>query len=131
MVDRAWDGRLDLTWGGETRRFELRIGELRMIEADTSHGIVDVMQRIAARKATIGEVRAVIRYALEGGGEHPGKVALLMERYFDQAGAWAEQYAIAADVLQAALFLPRELQDGSPGKGEGDGGGTTGASPSP
>lgn len=131
MTSGSWDGRLDVVWGGEVRPFVLRIGELRMIEADAGLGILDVLQRIAARKAKIDEVRAVIRYALEGGGEHPGKVALLLERYFDHRGAWAEQYETAANVLQAALFLPIELQDSAPGKGAGGGAETMDASPSP
>lgn len=131
MSDGSWDGRLDLTWGGEVRRFNLRIGELRMIEREAGRGILSVLQRVVAREATLDEVRAIIRYGLEGGGEKPGMVGALLERYFDEAGAWAEQYALATDVLQAALFLPRELQDAAPGKGAGGGGKTTTDSPSP
>lgn len=130
MSDGAWDGRLTLSWGGEERVFNLRIGELLMIEREAERGVVDVMQRLAGGKATLGEVRSIIRYGLEGGGMKPGEVAVVMKRYFDAAGAWAEQYAIAARVLEAALFLPRELGEGRKGKAEG-GAETTAGSPSP
>lgn len=130
MTDGAWDGRLNLSWGGEERVFCLRIGELIMIEREAEAGIVDVMQRLAGGKATIREVRSILRYGLEGGGMKPGEVEVLMTRYFDAAGAWAEQYAVAARILEAALFLPRELGEGRKGKAEG-GGETTAGSPSP
>lgn len=130
MTDGGWDGRLTLSWGGEDRDFNLRIGELIRIEQESGAGIVNVMERLAGRKATLSEVRSILRYGLEGGGMKPAEVGVLMTRYFDLAGAWAEQYAIASRILEAALFMPRQLAEKRPGKAEG-GGQTTAGSPSP
>ena len=129
----SWTGGVDLTWGGEKRRFRLAIKDLIAIEEETGTGIIEAMRLIAMQQAKLPVVRAVIKYGLEGGGLSPNMTAMLIDRYFDDGGpdAIIDHYVIAIGILEPALTLPRELQDDDAGKPTGGGTNEADASPSP
>lgn len=128
----AWDGSVELSWGGEDRRFRLGIKELVAIESDTDTGVIELYRQLGKQEARITAVRAILKYGLEGGGLSPNKTRFALDRYFDEGGpqAFVDHYIIALRVLEVALTMPRELEDQDSGKAEGDGKETT-DSPSP
>lgn len=125
-----WDGSTDIMWGGETRHFRLGIGELKRIEAVSERGIFEVMRRLATGGATLTEVRATLKFGLEGGGMGANDVELDLRRYFDAAPK-DSALAVAAAIVTNALLTP-EGYDPATGKVAGDGTtNQTDGSPSP
>ncbi len=117
-MEPNWDGSIDrLMWGGAERRFRLGIGELRRVEAVAGRGIFEVLDRLVRRAATVDEVRAVFKYALEGAGDDANQAEADVRRYFDEAPK-APLLPIASMILMAALMPP---EDAAPaGKTEAD-----------
>lgn len=126
MMTDEWDGATTLMWGGEDRRFRLGIGELRRVEAVAKVGIFSVLDRLITRTATLDEIRAVLKYGLEGAGVDPNTAEADVRRYFDDAPK-APSLPIAAFVLMTALHPP---EDATSEKPAGDGTQPNG-SPSP
>lgn len=120
----TWTASVDLQWGGEERRFSLRLAQLQALEDATGCGPLEVWRRLRTGSWRVAEVRAVVRFGLEGAGVSPNEAARLVERYVDQRPLM-ESVPPAMLILAAALWMPEDLQ----GKAEADGE-TTGASPS-
>lgn len=130
-MEGNWDGSTEILWGGETRRFRLGIGELKRVESIASLGVFEVMRRLTNGSATVSEIRAVLKYGLEGGGANANDAELDVRRYFDAAPKDIS-VTVAAAVVANALLAP-EGYDPATGKVMGGGGTSpqTDGSPSP
>lgn len=109
-------------FGGETRRFRLRLGELEMLERRCDAGPMQILRRLAGHDWRVQDVRQPILLGLEGGGTDPATALMLVRRYCDPAGI-ANHVGLAFEILDASLWMP---EDASPGKATGEG-----ASPAP
>jgi hypothetical protein len=130
------DGSIMLDWGGETRRFRLKIGQFRELQEAINRprcalgaqpiGPNTFYHLLASGDAWPHEVREVIRLGLIGGGLPLAQVPGLMRRYFDEQPL-PESALIAPGIFAAGYAGPPEDQAGKKADAET----TTSRSPSP
>jgi len=97
-------------FGDAERTFKLTPALLVEFERLVGAGAWGTARRMFASEATTTEVRETIRLGLIGGGETPKRAAELVETY---AGAtpFAELYALAGDIMTAAMLGTPEATD--------------------
>lgn len=117
----SWSAHIDLEWGGEERRFALRIRELQALEDAVGGGPLEIWQRLRRGTWRVADIRSVIRYGLEGGGVPPNDAGKLVERYVDQRPLM-ESVPVAMLVLGTALWIPDDVQGKQEAEGEAAGG---------
>lgn len=116
-------------FGGETRRFRLRLRELEIMQERCDAGPMEILERLARHKWRVQDVRQPILLGLEGAGTPPAKALPLVRRYVDDVGV-ANAVALAYEIVEASIFLPKEVAEAS-GKAEAEAETTTtAASPS-
>lgn len=92
---------IDRPFAGQSRRFQLRYGEIGELERVCGAGIGAIMMRVAGHQFSARDVWETIRLGLEGGGmEEPEATATVM-RY--HGTALAPHLQLVADILCAAV----------------------------
>jgi hypothetical protein len=99
-------------FGGEQRRFELRLGEIKHLEQQTGCGIGDIYRRLLALAFKIEDVRQVVKFGLIGGGV-PEIDAEAMVRAGVDGFPISEPYELAKDIMIACFI------GAAPGKAKG------------
>lgn len=97
------DAALVLDFGGEERKFQLLLGEIRELQKRTNAGPHELLRRILAGTWRIDDLRETIRIGLEGGGLPPKEAGQLVRYYVDPPRPLSESVMIAAQILEAAL----------------------------
>lgn len=95
-------GSIELEWPDETRKYQLRWGELRALQDKTGRGPWEIFERFATRRFFVEEVREVVRLGLEGGGCAPGTALQLVKRYVEERPI-NESLPMAQAILGAAI----------------------------
>ena len=92
-------------FAGLERRFELRLGEIRKLEAATGHGIGEVYRRLATLSFGYADVRETIKLALVGGsdGNTSEVEAEGLMRAFADGWPINDTHALAMDIARAAF----------------------------
>lgn len=101
-------------FAGQSRRFQLRIGELGELERVCSAGIGEIMVRLAAHRFYHADIRETVRLGLEGGGMSEPEATALVMRYVDPAPL-SEHIALAGRILNKAVSgveMPEGNDDG-------------------
>lgn len=116
-------------FGGETRRFRLRLRELEIMQERCDAGPMEILERLARHKWRVQDIRQPILLGLEGGGMGASEALRLVRRYVDDAGP-ANFVELAYAIVDAAIWLPKEVAEAA-GKAEAEAETTaTAASPS-
>ncbi|TDR94205.1 gene transfer agent family protein [Enterovirga rhinocerotis] len=104
---------IDWPFGGKTRRFQLRLGEISELERLSRAGIGEIMLRLAGHRFYAADVWETIRLGLEGGGMHDALATALVERYHTRP--IADYLDLAGKILSAAVT---GVEAAEPGKEE-------------
>ena len=96
-----------VTWvrrdfGGKPRRFELRIGEIRELEAERKAGVGAILSRLAYNQFFADDIRETVRLGLMGGGADEAEAHRLVIFYLEKRPL-GENLQLAFDTLHAAL----------------------------
>lgn len=136
----AYDGNIRLPFGGGTRKFRLRLGELRELEELCGDRRPDgsirrigpgvILGRLRSDAWTTADVMETLRLGLIGGEMNQFEAEKLVERYVVERPAWRDNAHVAALVLDAALEEPDEIL-GELVAGEGEMNSPMGDSPGP
>ena len=103
----AWSPEVTLHWGGEDRKFALRLAEIRRLQEISKVGPFELLQRITTGKWLVDDTRETIRLGLLGGGANPKEAYELLKYWCDERPL-VESVEIAAQILAAALTGPDE-----------------------
>lgn len=91
-------------FGGDERRFELRLGEIRKLEQRAGAGIGEIYRRVSLLTFSLEDVRSTIKLGLVGGGDVNDHDAEAMVRAFVDGTPLNEHHMLAYRIL-AACFV--------------------------
>lgn len=99
----ARDATVTLDWGDDTYTFRLAWGDLARLQEATDAGPYLLLQRLHDGTWKIGDIAAVIRCGLIGGGKTPEQ-ALKLIRSYVEARPPVENLLVAQAILTAGLM---------------------------
>lgn len=97
------DAMLLLDFGGEERRFQLLLGEIRELQRRTDAGPQELLRRIVSGSWRIDDLRETIRLGLEGGGLPAKEAGNLVRYYVDPPKPLKDSVMVALQILEAAI----------------------------
>lgn len=115
------DGSIEITWGDGEHRFRTGLKEWREIQEKCDAGLIEIWDRLMARKWRVDDVREVIRVGLIGGGKTPTEALTLVKRYVEDRPL-LESVPVAIAVLMAACAgMPGDDVGKAPAERDGQG----------
>jgi hypothetical protein len=97
------NGTIIIDWADGKHKFNVAIFEQAFeLEEKCSAGLLEIFERVSARKWRVTDLFETIRIGLIGGGATPAKALSLCRRYVE-GRPWAESVPVAQAILVAAL----------------------------
>jgi len=103
------DGSIELDWPDQTRKYRLRLGELRALQEKCGKGPMEILADLTTGRWRVDDVIQPIRLGLIGGGM-PMDEALRVVEFNVHDGTLREAIIYAVAIVQAAISGPPDEQ---------------------
>jgi hypothetical protein len=106
-------------FGGDERRFQLKLGQIRELQEICKTGIGAIYERVATGGFYVDDIRETVRLGLIGGGMSPAEALRLTRAYVDEQPLFENRLLAMAILSAITVGLPDSDEGKAPAATDG------------